>query len=308
MDLLPGIRLALGAGAFAVAAIQDARTRRVGDPLWIGLGSAGLVLLLAELAGARSVLPLFALVAVAAILFYAIFFGKPLFEEDGFHARPLRLGLFGLAALLFVGSVAWAASAGGVDSQGFAVLVSVPVMILVYEGFYQVGVLHGGADTKGLVALTLLLPAYPNVPPFPLLALDPRFRDAIQLVFPFSLTVLVNAAILSLVLPLGYLALNAARGDLAFPQALFGRRVSLDKAPRHAWLMERITDSGEHVLVLFPRRGQDQGQEAERLRAHGIRRAWVQPQVPFMIPLVLGLLLAIFVGNLLLAFLTGILV
>ena len=308
MDLLSGIRLALGAAAFAAAAIQDVRTRRVGDPLWIGLGSAGLALLLAELVGDGSALPLFGLVAAAAILFYAIFFGKPLFEEDGFHARPRRLGLFALAAVLFGGSVAWVASAGGVDPQRFELTLSVPVMILVYEGFYQVGVLHGGADTKGLIALTLLLPAYPNAAPFPLLIFDPRLRDTLQLVFPFSLTVLVNAAILSLVIPLGYLVLNAARGDLAFPQALFGRRIVLDGAPRHAWLMERITDSGEHVLVLFPRRGRDQAQEAERLRAHGIRRAWVQPQVPFMVPLFLGLLLAIFVGNLLLAFLAGVLV
>src|SRR5207249_2480432 len=55
-----------------------------------------------------------------------------------------------------------------------------------------------------------------------------------------------------------------------------------------------------HVLVLFPRRDGNPSQEVARLRAAGIDRAWVTPQVPFMVPLLGGLLLAFFVGNVLL--------
>jgi len=32
-------------------------------------------------------------------------------------------------------------------------------MLVVYQLFYRVRLLHGGADTKGLIALTLLIPS-----------------------------------------------------------------------------------------------------------------------------------------------------
>ncbi len=307
MDLDSGVRLGIGTAFLAFAAYHDVRTRRVSDRVWIALGSIGLGLVVFELVSENAPAEGYALPAVAAILFYAIFFGAPLFEEDGFHARPLRLGLFALAGILFVGSIAWASRAGGSDAATFGRLLPMPLMILVYEGFYQLGLLHGGADTKGLIALSLLVPTYPDASPFPLLSLDPRVRDALQAVFPFSLVVLVNAAVLFLAIPIVYLVRNAIRGDLEFPQALFGSRVPLDRLPKHSWLMERITDKGAHVLVLFPRRTRDVEAEAEKLRARGRARVWVQPQVPFMVPLLVGFLLAFLVGNLLLGLLVAVL-
>src|SRR6266480_4520897 len=132
---------------------------------------------------------------------------------------------------------------------------------------------------------------------------DPRVETFWRVTFPFSLVVWVDAAILFLAVPLGLLLLNAARGDRAFPQALLGYRARLDPFPPHAWLMEKISASGDHVLVLFPKRGGNPAQDLERLRAAGIDRAWVTPQIPFMVPLCGGFLLAFFVGNVLLGFL-----
>src|SRR5213079_3749363 len=43
MDGFAVTRLVIGAGFLLVAAAADVRTRRVPDPLWIGLGSIGLV-------------------------------------------------------------------------------------------------------------------------------------------------------------------------------------------------------------------------------------------------------------------------
>lgn len=307
MDAFSAARLAIGTAFLAVAAAEDLRSRRVRDPLWVALGTVGLVLLVVELAVESAGADRYGLVAAAAILFYSIFYGKPLVEDDGFHARPARLGLFALAAVLVAGSGLLAGSQGGAEGDAWAALLVLPAMVLVYQGFYQVGLLHGGADTKGLIALTLLVPLYPSADAFPLISLDPRIEGPIQAFFPFSLTVLVDAAVLFLAVPVAYLVLNAVRGDLEFPQALFGTRADLNRLPDHVWLMERIDKKGEHVLVLFPRRGRDPSEEAERLRAAGHTRAWVQPQMPFMVPLLGGFLLAFLVGNLLLGFLVSVL-
>jgi len=303
MDGFAVTRLVIGGGFLLVAAVADVRTRRVPDSLWIGLGSIGLVVLAVELIQDQIEADAWALLGSAGLLFSAIFYGNPLFEEDGFHARPFRLLLFLAAAVLFAYPAVQHSASGASLSQGLLELYSMPAMILVYQLFYRVRILHGGADAKALITLGLLVPTYPNMTPFPLMTLDPRVETFWRVTFPFSLVVWVDAAVLFLAVPLGLLLLNAARGDLAFPQALLGYRARLDPFPPHAWLMEKISARGDHFLVLFPKRGGNPAQDLERLRAAGIDRVWVTPQIPFMVPLCAGFLLAFFVGNVLLGFL-----
>ncbi len=283
MDAFAATRFAVGSGCLVVAAASDLRTRRVRDPLWIGLGTFGLVLLGAELAGAESPWTAWSLLGSAAILFYTVFLGRPLFDVDGFHPRPIRILLFFIAAALFFVPLGTGTGTSGGPPLGE--LASMPVVVVVYQLFYRIRLLHGGADTKGLIALTLLIPSYPDARPFPLVMTDPRMESILRLAFPFSLVVWVDAAIVTLAVPLGMLLYNAIRRDLALPQAFLGFRALLEHPPRHAWLMERITDGGEHVLVLFPRRGGDSAAEVAKLRARGIKRVWFALQIPFMVPL-----------------------
>src|SRR5256885_5797696 len=269
MDGFAVTRLVIGVGFLLVAAVADVRTRRVPDLLWIGLGSIGLVVLAVELIQDQIEVDAWALLGSAGLLFFAIFYGDPLFDVDGFHARPFRLLLFLAAAVLFVYPAVQHSASGASLSQGLLELYSMPAMILVYQLFYRVRILHGGADAKALITLGLLVPTYPNMTPFPLMTLDPRVETFWRVTFPFSLVVWVDAAVLFLAVPLGLLLLNAARGDLAFPQALLGYRARLDPFPPHAWLMEKISARGDHFLVLFPKRGGNPAQDLERLPPAG---------------------------------------
>lgn len=303
VDAFAATRLAIGTAFLLVAARSDVRTRKVRDPLWIALGSIGLILLAVELSLEPLDLATPALLGSSAILFYAIFFGASLFDEDGFHLRPVRLALFALAAALFVTPAAIHSARGEVLSQGTLELYSMPVMVVVYQLFYRARILHGGADAKALIALSLLVPTYPDMTPFPLFGTDPRVQGMLRVVLPFSLVIWVNAAVLFLVVPVVLLVVNGIRGDLAFPQAFLGYRVRTDSMPRHAWLMEKIDRRGDHMLVLFPKRGGNPAADLARLREAGVDRVWVTPQIPFMVPLVGGFLLAFLVGNVLLAIL-----
>jgi preflagellin peptidase FlaK len=67
--------------------------------------------------------------------------------------------------------------------------------------------------------------------------------------------------------------------------------------------MEKIREDGEHVLVLYPKRGPPLTEDLARLRAAGVDRVWVTPQTPFMVPLFGGFILAFVVGNLLIGIL-----
>ena len=303
VDELAATRLAIGAGILLLAAISDVRTRRVADPLWVALGSIGLFVLGIQLLRVQAEISSWALLGSAAILFYTIFYGAPLFDEDGFHPRPVRLLSFLAAGALFVFPAAAHSASGTGIPQNLLELYSMPVMIVVYQGFYRARILHGGADTKALIALGLLVPTYPDVSPLPFVTADPRLEGFWHVAFPFSLVMWVDAAVLFLAVPLALLVWNAIRRDLALPQALLGYRARLDPLPPKTWLMEKINDRGDHVLVLFPKRGKDSTGDIARLRAAGIDRAWVTPQIPFMVPLLGGFLLAFFVGNILLGLL-----
>src|SRR5207253_6655179 len=78
---------------------------------------------------------------------------------------------------------------GGAGFEVLPQLASMPLLVLVYQGFHRLRLLHGGADAKGLIALTLLLPAYPDPLPFPVLQADARVDALLPVVFPFSLVV-----------------------------------------------------------------------------------------------------------------------
>lgn len=316
MDAFGIARLVIGTAFLAVAAFLDVRSRRVRDPLWVVLGTVGLVVLVIDFVATGADANRWLLLGSAAILFFAVFYGKPLLDEDGFHLRPVRLLVLALAAAAFAAAVLIPeppllllphAVFVLFRTIPFAALVSMPVLMVLYQVFYQLGLLRGGADTKAIMALTLLVPYYPDLSPFPLLTIPSNVASTMETLFPFSLIVLVNAAILFLFVPLAHLVANAARGDVELPQALFGTKASLDHLPPHVWLMERVDRHGERVAVLFPSRKKDESEEIAKLRAAGADRVWVQPKIPFLVPLVIGFLLSFFVGNLMLAFLTAVL-
>lgn len=311
MDAFAIARLAVGTGFLSVAAFLDVRTRRVRDPLWIALGTAGLAILALQLTVTFALLNDWLLLGSAAILFYAVFYGRPILDEDGIHLRPARILLLAAAAGAFLAAFVLpypiiAIGAAGAFADPFRGLASMPVMVLVYQGFYQLGLIRGGADAKAVISLTLLVPLYPDASPFPLLALPGSIAGTMQSLFPFSFVVFVDAAILFLAVPLAYLIVNAVRGDLEFPQAFFGTKASLDHFPTHVWLMEHVDRRGERVVVLFPSRTKDESEEIAKLRAAGATRVWVQPKVPFLAPLFVGFLLAFFVGNVLLGFVAAV--
>ncbi len=307
MDGYALARLLIGAGFLAVAAGFDVRTRRVRDPLWVALGTVGLALLLVELTDHGAGAEAYALVGATAVLFYTVFYGKPVWDEEGVHLRPVRVGLFALAALLVLASAWWVYGQGLGDANAYGHLLTMPAMVLVYQGFYQVGLLRGGADAKGLIAVTLLVPLYPDMSPLPLLQPAPAVQGAMQLLFPFSLVVLVDAAVLMLVVPLGYLVVNLARREFEWPVGFLGTKVPIDAVPRHAWVMERIDAHGERYAVLFPSRKEDESEEIAKLRGAGLTRIWVETKIPFLLLVCIGYLLAFLVGNVLLGFVSAIL-
>jgi preflagellin peptidase FlaK len=111
----------------------------------------------------------------------------------------------------------------------------------------------GGADAKGIMALAVLFPTYPQyLTKTPLQALGaPGTLPVVETSVPvFAFTVLTNAVVVGALYPLGLVVYNAARGDLASIMFL-GRPVAVERLPRtYGRLLERADGTAGRGLDL----------------------------------------------------------
>ncbi|MGQ0535620.1 MAG: A24 family peptidase C-terminal domain-containing protein [Methanobacteriota archaeon] len=166
-------------------------------------------------------------------------------------------------------------------------LVFAAIFIGALYVLYWVGLIVGGADLKALWALAVLVPFPVVFGPLPYLASP----------LPASFAAFGNALLFFLVVPIVYLARNAASGRWRFPHALLGVPMPLDKVEEsHVWPMERVKD-GALRLRFFPGHDEDLSEELAAMRAAGVASVWVTPKVPFMIPLLVGFVSVFLLGD-----------
>ncbi len=279
----------LGAAAtLGCASLLDIRTRQVPNRFWIFLSLLGiaLILLRMKMDGERSEFALI-LVPIVAIL-SDVYLDT---EGDSALARIAPVVKYAVA-LISVGALGalWA------NDPYFQHLLAIPMMMMVFVAMYALDIIKGGADAKALIALSIVFPFVPAVGDLPLII--PPDPTA-SVLFPFAFAVLIDAAILVLFLPLGFLARNLSSRDIKFPQMLLGYTIdSGTEAPGFIWLMERVED-GKHRIYTRPRADEDTSEELLKLREYGRSRVWVTPKIPFIVPIFAGLVLATVAGNLL---------
>lgn len=174
-------------------------------------------------------------------------------------------------------------------------LVGVPVFAGVVYGLWWVGLIAGGADAKALMAFGVLMP-------FPLALAEgiPLWQTPL----PGGVVLLMNSLLAFLLIPLAFFAWNLAHGDVRLPHAFLGvKRRAADVRRGHVWPMETVdAETGARRTKLFASRMSDSEIEETfaRVQALGEQKVWVSPKIPFMIPMLVGLLLAFTVGDLML--------
>ena len=290
------------------AAVQDWRERRAGDRYWIAGGIAGFLLLETELLAAA--VPVFYHIFVLAIawIYFDIFWnGDEIFGENGPNlkgANALRMSAYILSAAVFIGGIFLFRG-----EMIFSMLLSVLVMILFIYILYMFDVIKGGADAKALMFLSVLFPHYPaissmiaSLPLIPPMT-GGSFSGVLtweQIFLPFSFILFMTAALTSLFIPAAMFSLNLFRRDIKIPQAFFGYRMPLDEVEKHhVWLMERVVD-GKIKVSLFPK--DDDSEQVAMLKSMGKEEVWVNPKIPFILPIAAGVVIALIAGNVILLF------
>lgn len=164
----------------------------------------------------------------------------------------------------------------------------------------------GGADAKALIAIAIMFPVPPDVFLSGLyLPLSEAVRSPI-----FSLSVLGNAVVLTLIVPLCVLIYNLITSASEIPSnplgAFTGYRMKLtDIRGKHVRLMHRYEDIDGKLQRKAVFSGREVDDETYRKLLKWNRegklgdRVWVTPKLPFLIPITLGFLLAVIYGDIL---------
>jgi len=287
-DAITIVKIVVAATFLCYASALDWRTRKVPNVVWIALSAVALFLLPVQvLADEQDLEFLLVLVPILAIL-SDVYWDTP---GDGLGAKMAPFVKYAIAVLSLIAlglAYPWETYA-----QHF---LGIPAMMLAIVVMYMLDIIRGGADAKALLALSILFPFYPSVGDFPLVRGD---TDAAEILFPFAFVILVNAAIIVALVPLGFLAKNLKSGDHRFPQAFLGYRMdSRDIVGKHVWLMERM-ENGRHAVFARPQRGDELKTDLEALAKAGRTRVWVTPKIPFIIPMTASLVVSVLLGNIL---------
>lgn len=286
------LRVVFGCVFLLYASYTDVKERRVRDIVWLVMGFTGGVFLLLQMFLEKRAWEYFLIFIPVTLLFASMFFEfKPLYDKKNkaFNGKIILLFIIGFATLFYQFNALS-------DDTYFYRLLTIPVLILVFFVFYQVNIIHGGADAKALMTLAIFVPFYPKFLDFPLIQIGPeRVSDAVELMFPFAFLVLMNGVIFVIWIFLAFFIFNATRKDVKMPEMLLGYRMDIAQAEKtFVWPMEKVVD-GKRVRVLFPKNVEED--TLEILKKYGAKRIWVTPKIPFIVALTGGFIVSVFFGN-----------
>ena len=292
---------ALAAGAllmvagFLYAAVADLKDREVSDALWQVLGPAGFALGLVGVVPG-GVLPAILWVAVGILTLEHMFAWDDRFGPTVARYADL-VEIVGYAVVIsLLAGVVFRYGLG--SNAGPVPVVAVLVSVVFARVLFEAGVLYGGADAKALMIAAILVPMFPE----PLLFGGGRLLS-VPTFLPFAIDLLMNAALLSLVVPVGIGLRNMVRGDFSFPRGFTGFRLSVAELPsRFVWVRDPLLPSSQEAEEEIESSEEDARHRtriAKELEARGVESVWVTPQVPFLVLMAAGAIAALVGGNLL---------
>lgn len=280
-------------GGLAYGAVADWREREVTDRLWQVLGILGLVLGAVTLAPGGSVaLALWVLIAAFALEHMFPWSLGTRFEQ---YDDLLDLAIYVGVILVVLAAIArFGIGGSAVPAAVIAVLVSVVFARLLFEA----GILYGGADAKAIIIAAVLVPLFPS----PLL-IPTSLVPVLTGLVPFAMNVLIDTALLSLVVPLGIFLLNVSRGEARGWKAFTGYSLPVGELPhRFVWVRNPMFGEGRTEEEAIETSEQDRHRReriARELTERGVDRTWVTPQIPYLVLIAAGVVVALLLGNLL---------
>jgi len=279
---------------FAYAAVSDLRTREVTDRLWQVLGVGGLLLGLGAVApGGALPVVLWILVGVL-VLEHMVPWDEWLGSRFERFANAVDLAAYvGVAGVLGLAVARFGLGASGVPVP----VVAVYVVVVFARVLFEAGVLYGAADAKAIMVAGVVLP----IVSVTLLPIPSTAEHGLALL-PFAFNVLMNAAVAAVAVPVAIALMNVRRGEFRGLRAFTGYTIPVGELPhRFVWVRDPTFAPKDEAEPETSEEDQALRTEiARELEAKGVERVWVTPQLPFVVLIAVGSVLALLAGNLVL--------
>jgi len=281
------LRIAIALSCLIYASYHDIKTRLIPSWIWWIMGLSALFLFSLDAYKEGKEFLLFS-VPIAVVMIEA------LVERDDLRNVEKTWPFF----LLYLSAIAVLLWGYGNyrEKQIFLGALSATGISVFFFLLYSLNIIHGAADAKAMVMLSIMFYRYPFS------MAGNGLEGEISVLFPFSLTVLFLASLIVALMPVYFLAINLMKGDVSFPEMLLGYRMKVAEAKKKkVWPMVRIVD-GKLKRVLFPTKYMEIDWDA--IENSGMDEVWVTPKIPFIVPITLGFILALIIGNPLTYFIT----
>ena len=204
--------------------------------------------------------------------------------------------------------IAFAGYGAVVQGMSFLIPLVFPVIITgaVSYIFFRLG-FFGAADAKALISIALLFPTQPQ---FVIFSHNfPVFNTSVPVVSPFALIVLLNAAVLASVVPISFFLRNlSSLGLREFVRnaalSFVAYRVSINELRGDGFirLAHKYEERDGNLTRRYSLGGMPLNSNAvQRLKAYHREgkladRVWVTPELPFILFITVGFLVASLIG------------
>jgi hypothetical protein len=158
--------------------------------------------------------------------------------------------------------------------------------------------IHGGADCKGLMWVSILIPSWSSIP-----LIYPKAMENTVVAMPPAIALLVWGGLAFLILPILMVIRNLKDGQMSLRLIWHAERMSIDRViGSHVWLLTTIAEmpNGEKKIIhrtRAPRRTPSVEQltkSIDTLKENGVEIVWITrkyPLIVFLWPAILPLVL-----------------
>lgn len=257
------------------AAVSDVRTREVGDRHWIVLSVMGIAVQAALATDSRIHMTI-GLVTDILLMMY-MFWNR----TEGI------VGTVVMAVAFLITTVSWATDTSNPVACRNIITC---LMFMTFLGMYHLKLIRGGADAKALMCVAICFPTYVEVHGLPILwyAAPPM-----SYLFNPPLMTLFVALVISMLYSVYIAAVNIHNGDW-HRSMLSGYWTPIDEA-RESFVWP-IIDIGNGKTIGTESYDDTEG-IYDRLEENGFERVLVTPMIPFILPITIGFVFTMLLGD-----------
>ncbi len=308
-EIIAWTRISVLILALGIAAWLDHKERRVPNEFWITWSKPAIFLWTLDLLNQEAEWYIFA--SAAGVVAYAsiALIGRPTFKDikngnrlDIAVSVWYLVGIFGIAVGISNhytdDLVAILNGEGEHQAQLWWSTVAVFIPIALIDFAWRARLIHGGADCKGLMWASILIPSWSSIP-----VIYPETIDSTIIALPPAIALLVWGGFAFLILPFIMVIKNLKEGNTNFRLIWHAEKMNVnDVMKSHVWLLSSIVEmpSGDKKIVHKTRAPsktptvEKLQQSIDQLIENDVEKVWVTRKYPLLVflwPATLPLLL-----------------